>query len=53
MASYMGVGGQEGGGAGGGGEWEAGGRLNLSLGLFGLAMSPRSASHRPKHAWMA
>ena len=35
---------------GGGGGWEAGGGLNLPLGLFGLAMSPRSASHRPKHA---
>ena len=23
------------------------------LGLFGLAMSPRRASYRPKHAWMA
>ena len=40
----------EGGGVGGGGGWEAGGRLNLPLGLFGLAMGPRSASHRPKHA---
>ena len=38
------------GGAGGGVGWEAGGRLNLLLGWFGLAMSPRSASHRPKHA---
>ena len=38
------------GGAGGGGGWEAGGRLNHPLGLFGLAMSPRSASHRPKYA---
>ena len=34
--------------ASGGGWWEAGGRLNLPLGLFGLAMSPRSASHGPK-----
>ena len=42
-----------GGGAGGGGGWEAGGRLNLLLGLFGLAMGPRSASRRPKHASMA
>ena len=33
---------------GGGDEWEAGGRLNLSTGLFGVAMSPRSASHRPR-----
>ena len=30
-----------------GGGWEAGGRLNPLLGLFGLAMDPRSASHRP------
>ena len=42
-----------GGGAGGGGEWEAGGGSNLPLGLFGLAMGPRSASHRLKHAGMA
>ena len=35
---------------GGGGGWDAGGGLNPPLGLFGLAMSPRSASHRPKHA---
>ena len=38
-----------GGGAGRGGEWEARGGLNHPLGLFGLAMSPRNASHRPKH----
>ena len=38
------------GGVGGGDGWEAGGGLKLLLGLFGLAMSPRSASHRPKHA---
>ena len=31
-----------GGGLGGGGGWEAGGRLNPLVGLFGLAMSPRS-----------
>ena len=36
--------------AGGGGGWKAGGGLYAPLGLFGLAMSPRSASHRPKHA---
>ena len=30
--------------------WAAGGRLNPPIGLLGLAMSPRSASHRPKHA---
>ena len=29
---------------------KAGGGLNLPLGPFGLAMGPRSASHRPKHA---
>ena len=39
-----------GGEAGGGDGWEAGGRLKLPLGTFGLAMGPRSASHRPKHA---
>ena len=39
-----------GGEAGGGGGREAGGRLNPPLGLFVLAMDPRSASHRPKHA---
>ena len=37
-------------GAGEEGGWEAGGGLNPLLGLFGLAMSLRSASHRPKHA---
>ena len=34
------------------GGWEAGGELNPLLGLFVLPMSPRSASHRPKHAGM-
>ena len=49
MAQYRG--GQAGGGGVGGGVGEeAGSRLNPSLGLFGLAMSPRSVSHRPKHA---
>ena len=43
------MGGQEGGRAGGGGEWKARGGLNLPLGPFGLAMGLRSASHRPKH----
>ena len=38
------------GGAGGGDGWEARGGLNLPLGPFGLAMDPRSASQRPKHA---
>ena len=35
------------------GGWEAGGGLNSPLGLFRLAMSPRSANHRPKHASIA
>ena len=38
-----------GGGAGGWGGWEAGGGLNHPLGLTGLSMSPRGASHRLKH----
>ena len=38
------------GGVGGSDRWEAGGGLNPSLVLFELAMGPRSASHRPKHA---
>ena len=33
---------------GGGGGWEAGCGLNLQIGLFGVARSPRSASHRPR-----
>ena len=41
------------GGVGGGGGWAAGGRLKPPLGLFGLAISSRSASHRPKHAQRA
>ena len=36
---------------GGGGGWEAGG--GLYIGLFGVAMSPRSASHRPRQDWRA
>ena len=40
-----------GGGVGGGGRWEAGGGLYLPNGLFGVAMSPRSASHRPRQDW--
>ena len=35
--TYKEVGGQEGGGVGGGGEWEARGRLYLPFGLFGVA----------------
>ena len=40
--------GWEEGGMGGGSGQEAGGGLNLSLGLFGLVMGPTNASHRPK-----
>ena len=43
-------------GGGGGlewGGWEAGGGLHRPIGLFGVAMSPRSASHRPRHNWRA
>ena len=36
-----------------GGRLSVGGGLNPLLGLFVLAMSSRSASHRPKHAYMA
>ena len=32
---------------GGGGVWEAGGGLHHPIGLFGVAISPSSASHRP------
>ena len=35
------------------GGWEAGGGLYRPTGLFGVAMSPRSASHRPRHDWRA
>ena len=39
---------------GGGGRWEAGGRIYLSIELFGVAMSPRN-NHRPidTPAWRA
>ena len=30
------------------GGWEAGGGLNPPTGPFGVAMCPRSASHRPR-----
>ena len=40
-------------GMSGGEVWEAGGGLNPPLGLFRLAMSPKSSNHRPKHASMA
>ena len=39
--------------AGGGGGWEAGGGPHRPTGPFGVVMSPRSASHRPRHDWMA
>ena len=41
------------GGVGGGSGWEARGRLYLPTGLFGVAMIPRSASHRPRQDWRA
>ena len=50
---FKGVGGWEGGGVGVGGGWEAGGGLHRPTGLFGVAMSPRSASHRRRHDWRA
>ena len=43
----------EGGGVGGGGGWEAGGGLHLPIGLFGVSMSPRNATHRPRQDSMA
>ena len=50
---YKGVGRREGDGVGVGGGWEARGGLNLPIGLFGVAMSPRSTSHRPRQDWRA
>ena len=48
MAYYKG--GQTGGnGVGGWRGWAGRGRLSPPLGLFGLAISPKSASHGPKH----
>ena len=35
------------------GGWEARGGLHRPIGLLGVAMSPRSASHRPRHDWRA
>ena len=50
----MGGGGRvRGGGVGVGGGWEAGGGPNPPTGPFGVAMCPRSASHRPRHDWRA
>ena len=54
--TYKGVGGwEEGAGGrrvGGGGGWEARGWLYLPIGLFGVAMSPRSVSYRPRQDCM-
>ena len=36
-----------------GGGWEARGRLYLPIGLFRVAMSPRSSSDRPRQDWRA
>ena len=36
---------------GGGVGWEAGGGLHHPIGPFGVAMSPRSVSHRPRQDW--
>ena len=47
---YKEVGGWEGVGWGG---WEARGRLYLPIGLFGVAMGPRSASHGHRQDWRA
>ena len=44
---YKAVGGWEEGEVDGEGKWAAKGRLNPPLVLFVVAMSPRSASHRP------
>ena len=38
---------------GGGGGWEAGGGSHHPIGPFGVAMSPRSVSHRPRQDWRA
>ena len=48
--TYKGVGGD---GMGVGGGWEAGGGLHCPTGLFAVAMSPRSATHRPRQDWRA
>ena len=39
-----------GGGIGGGDGWKVGGKIEPPLQLFGQALGPRSARHRPKHA---
>ena len=40
-------------GLSGEGGWEAGSGLYLPIGLFAVAMSPKSASHRPRQDWRA
>ena len=40
-------------GVGGGGGCLARGGFYLPIGLFGVAMSPRSANHRPRQDWRA
>ena len=42
-----------GGEVGRGGGWETGGGLYLPIGLIGIAMNPRNASHRPRQDWRA
>ena len=48
---HKGVGGREGGGGG----WKARGGLYFPIGLFGVAMNPRTTSHmhRPRQDWRA
>ena len=50
---YKRVGGWEVDEVGEGGRRKAGGELHLPIGLFGVAMSPRSVSHMPKQDWRA
>ena len=40
-------------GGGGWGGWKAGGGPHPPIGLFGVAMSPRSAAYRPRQDWSA
>ena len=35
------------------GGWEAGGKLYHPIRPFGVAMSPRNTSHRPRQDWRA
>ena len=53
LSGWEGWEGGRGGRVGGVGGWEAGGGLHRPTGLFGVAMSPRSASHRPRQDWRA